>query len=377
MRRSRLVEGRAKERKVITIELVINGRFLTQSVTGVQRYARELLGAFDALLDTRPELKVRLLTPPIAAGEVPALRNIRHEVVGRRRGHGWEQLDLPRHLGGATLFCLTNTAPLRSLLGRGKVVVTVHDLSYRYFPEAYSRGFKLFYNFMVPIILRRARRVITVSQSERRAMLEHYPFAAARLVAIQNGGLPVGIEQQAPDPPERETVLYVGSLSKRKNFPGLLEVAIRMARRRGARFVFVGGVAKGLNATIAAVPDDVKDHIRFLGQVNDWDRLLAAYRSAHCFLFPSFYEASPLPPIEAMGCGCPVVAGDIPSLRERCDAAARYCDPGDVDAIVAAVEEVLDTPGLRERMRTAGYAQADRYSWTTCAEATLDVLLKA
>ncbi|WP_440980289.1 glycosyltransferase family 4 protein (plasmid) [Sphingomonas pseudosanguinis] len=356
-------------------DIIINGRFLTQGITGVQRYARELLPAFDALLDSRPELRVRLLTPPIDHDSVPALRNIRHESVGRRQGHAWEQLDLPRHVGRAVLFCPGNTAPVASLLGRGRVVVTVHDLSYRYFPEAYSRGFRLLYNRLIPLILRRADRVVTVSQSERRAILEHYPFADERLIAIQNGGLPTGIDEQTPDPAADPTVLYVGSLSKRKNFPGMLAAAIRLARTRGTRFVFIGGVPQGLTETLSSVPDDLRDHIRFAGQVNDWDQLLAAYRSAHCFLFPSFYEASPLPPIEAMGCGCPVIAGDIPSLRERCDDAARYCDPADIDGIVAAVEAVLDDPAHASALRAAGYAQARRYSWHHCAQATLDAIV--
>ncbi len=356
-------------------DIIINGRFLTQGITGVQRYARELLPAFDALLDHRPELRVRLLTPPIDAGLVPTLRNICHETVGRRQGHAWEQLDLPRHVESATLFCPGNTAPIASLLGRTRVVVTVHDLSYRYFPEAYSRSFKLLYNRLIPLIMRRADRVITVSQSERRAILEHYPFADERMIAIQNGGLPTGIAEQTPNSAGDPTVLYVGSLSKRKNFPGMLTAAVRLARTRGTRFVFIGSVPQGLIETLSSVPDDLREHINFAGQVNDWGKLLEAYRSAHCFLFPSFYEASPLPPIEAMGCGCPVIAGDIPSLRERCGDAAHYCDPNDVDGIVTAVEAVLDDPVHASALRTAGYAQAQRYSWHHCAKATLEAIV--
>lgn len=359
----------------MTTELVINGRFLTQSVTGVQRYARELLPAFDQVLADRPDIDVRLLTPPMDPADVPPLRRIRHQTIGRRQGHAWEQIDLPRYIGNATLFCPGNTAPISSLLGRGRVVVTVHDLSYLYFPDAYSRAFRLLYNRLVPLILRRADRVITVSRSERSAILEHYPFAADRLVAIQNGGLPTGIAIQAPVPADVPTVLYVGSLSRRKNFPGMLDVAVRLARQRDIRFDFVGGVSASLRETPAAVPADLRDRIRFHGQVNDWNTLLMLYRSAHCFLFPSFYEASPLPPIEAMGCGCPVVASDIPSLRERCEDAARYCDPADVDDVVHAVEYVLDNAALARCLREAGYAQAERYSWVRCAEATLDAIL--
>jgi glycosyltransferase involved in cell wall biosynthesis len=360
----------------IRTELVINGRFLTQSVTGVQRYARELLGALDGLAAQCPEVTVRLLTPPMASAGIPLLRHIRHESVGHRQGHAWEQLDLPRHVGSGTLFCPGNTAPVLSLLGRTRVVVTVHDLSYLYFPKAYSRSFRLLYHRLIPLIMRRADRVITVSQSERRAILEYYPFADERLIAIQNGGLPVGIEAQSSRATDKPMILYVGSLSKRKNFPGMLDAAIRLARRDGTRFTFIGGLPAGLNSTLADIPADIREHIRFLGQVDDWPTLLEAYRSASCLLFPSFYEASPLPPIEAMGCGCPVIAGDISSLRERCGDAALYCDPHNVDSIVAAVERLLGDRQLQAKLREAGYRQASEYSWQHCARRTLDILVE-
>lgn len=358
-------------------DIIINGRFLTQGITGVQRYARELLTAFDILLEERSDLDVRLLTPPMNAADIPVLRNIRHRMVGQRQGHAWEQIDLPRHVKDAVLFCPGNTAPILSLLGTRRVVVTVHDLSYRYFPEAYSRSFRLLYNGLIPLILRRARRIITVSSSEKQAIVKHYPFSEGRLIAIQNGGLPTGMEQQVSQPSVDPTILYVGSLSKRKNFPGMLAAAVHLARKRGVHFVFIGSVPQGLMDTLLAIPEDLRGYISFEGQVNDWGQLLGAYRSAHGFLFPSFYEASPLPPVEAMGCGCPVIAGDIPSLRERCGNAALYCDPTDADDIVKSIEMLLDDPELHNILQTSGYAQASRYSWLYCAEETLKVLLQA
>ncbi|RYF48495.1 MAG: glycosyltransferase family 1 protein [Cytophagaceae bacterium] len=348
---------------------------MLQQVTGVQRYAREFIATLDMLLEDRRDLTVRLLTPPISPRNVPPLRHIRHEAVGRSKGHLWEQLELPKHVGDATLFCPGNTAPVASLLGPRRVVVTLHDLSYRYFPNAYSWRFKLLYNWLIPLVLRNADQVITVSQSERSAILACYPFAADRLVAIQNGGLPTMIDQQEPSPQRKPTVLYVGSLSKRKNFPAMLAVAAELARTRKTHFVFIGSVPPGLTESLAQIPDDLKDHIQFVGQVNDWDRLLTAYRSATCFMFPSLYEASPLPPIEAMGCGCPVLASDIPSLEERCGDAALYCDPNDTAAITASLATLLEDTDLQSRLRSKGYQRASLYSWRRCVEDTLAVIL--
>jgi glycosyltransferase involved in cell wall biosynthesis len=276
---------------------------------------------------------------------------------------------------GKILFCPGNTAPVASLLGRQRTVVCVHDLSYLYFPSAYSTGFRLLYHALMPIVLRHADAVITVSESERRSLIEHYPFAASRISAIQNGGPPANVGGYSAASANRgDYILYVGSLSKRKNFPGMFEAACRLARRRGFRFVFVGGIPKGISASGIGIPEDVRSRITFTGQLDDKDALASYYRGAMCFLFPSFYEASPLPPVEAMACGCPVVASDIPSLKERCGDAALYCDPYSVDSIEQTVERLVDNKNLQDKLRTLGFGRAADFTWEKCAHSVLEVI---
>ncbi len=360
------------------MEIVINGRFLTQSITGVQRYARELVQAIDSILEVRSDLKVTVVSPRLSQ-PVPQWRNIILCQGGHLQGHAWEQLELPRLSRGRPLFCPGNTAPIASLVSSQRVIVTVHDLSYRYFPSAYGHVFRLWYGIIVPLVLRYAESIITVSESERAAIARHYPDALLRLHAIQNGGLPVGLDPTADNrmKADRSYVLYVGSLSKRKNFPGVFEAACRLARKRGCDFVFVGGGAGGISKSKLKIPDDVRSHLMFAGQIDDTAALMQYYRRAACLLFPSFYEASPLPPIEAMACGCPVIASDIPSLRERCGNAAVYCNPADIDSITAAVERVMDDPGLRSTLRASGYQHAEKYTWERCAVQTLELICGA
>lgn len=360
------------------MEIVVNGRFLTQSVTGVQRYARELVQAFDTTLDARPDLKVTVISPRLSQPP-PRWKNIILRQAGHLQGHAWEQLELPWLSRGRLLFCPCNTAPIASLFSSQQVVVTVHDLSYRYFPSAYSRAFQLWYGIVVPLALRLATAVITVSESERIAISRHYPAALPQLHAIQNGGLPVGFYTLASNKMKagRRYGLYVGSLSKRKNFPGVLETASRLARKRGFDFVFVGGSAGGISENSVSIPNDVRSHLTFAGQIDDTTALIQYYRHATFFLFPSYYEASPLPPIEAMACGCPVIASDIPSLRERCGNAAIYCDPADINTITAAVERVMDNPDIRSDLQDLGRQHAAKYTWERCATQTLDIICAA
>lgn len=364
--------------------LVIDGRFLLQDVTGVQRVSIGFLTALDQLLSDGvfPGLAVDLVVP--ARGELvstPRLDAVRLRRFGRLRGHSWEQLELPAACGSDPLLCLGNVAPARLLLRRRPRVHTmVHDLSYRYFPEAYSRPFRIAYSTLMPLVLQRSARVFTVSSSERDAIRLHYPrLDPARLVAVQNGGgegaattrpsaapdaLQVGAPTVAARSLREASYLYVGSLTRRKNAAGLLAAAVELVRTRDATFTFVGSTNSSFEGPGLAVPDDVRARIRFLGQVNDADVVERAYRRSAVLVFPSFYEASPLPPIEAMRFGCPVVAADIASLRERCGDAALYCDPGDVGSIVSTARRLARTPRLWEHHQLRGLHQAARFTWS-------------
>lgn len=360
------------------MHVFINGRFLTQSITGVQRYAHEITRALDAILNERKDLTAEILCPPLP-GAAPRYRNIPVRIVGSRSGHLWEQTTLPSTVGAGTLFCPGNTAPVASLLGKARVTVCVHDLSYLYFPAAYSLPYRAVYNVLTPLIFRRADAVITVSQSERSAIVGRYPGVAPRITAIQNGGLGASVPLDRPrgaDMPEPGYILYVGSLSKRKNFPMMFKVACDLAERRGARTIFVGGTAASLEESDQRVPEAIADKIIFAGQVNDTDRLVDYYKGASVFLFPSLYEASPLPPIEAMSCGVPVISSTIPSLQERCGDAALYCDPADPASIATQVEAVLDDPALAADLATRGRKRAEEYSWQNAALRTLELITK-
>lgn len=366
------------------MRLAIDGRFLGQPLSGVQRYAREVCSALDQALEDGQEhvrdLEVTLLVPRRVAA--PPYRHLRVRAVGRLSGHVWEQLELP----WATrrydvLFCPGNVAPLMSLHGRTPVVVTVHDLAFRYHPESVSLTFRRVYEVLVPRIMRRADRILTVSEAERDRMLQHFPEAGRRLVAVANGSRPPAPSAEADAdadaeqrPPSAPFVLYVGALNHRKNVDGVLTAARRLLDQRpGLRAVFIGASAPAYS-TVAV--GDADERMVFAGSVDD-EALDAHYRAAELMLFPSFHEASGLPPVEAMSRGCPVVVSDIPALRERCADAAVYCDPHDVNTIVAAAESVLDDPPLRDDLVRRGRERAAAFSWDRTLRETLTVIREA
>ncbi len=359
-------------------KIFINARFLTQPMTGVQRYSYEIVSAWDRLLNRgeidRERYVFQLLTPP---------RGLRHRVewshIGVRRighftGHLWEQTELPFVTLSGVLFCPGNTAPLFSLFSWQKTVVTVHDLSYRYFPRAYSRAFRYYYRFLMPLILRKADALITVSQSERSAILKYYPGVSDRLVAIQNGGI---ARDRFPETPGRSAgkfALYVGALSRRKNFQGVLQALSLVNREVDLPLKVAGGSGKTFHRGEFPIPANLTGKVEWLGQVDDTERLFALYREACCLVFPSFYEASPLPPLEAMAHGCPVIASAIPSLQERCGDAALYCDPHRPEDIAAKILTLRRNPALQQDLQRKGYERARQYTWERAARETWVVI---
>lgn len=359
-------------------ELVINGRFLSQATTGVQRVSREVTREIDGLVASGEyPLRVRLLCQADARLDELELRAIEAERVGGGTGHFWEQFRLPVAAGGATMLCLGNTAPVASLLGRQRVAVMIHDLSYRMYPDAYSRAYRIAHGAMLPLLLRHADPFITVSDSERQVLMRSTRIRPERILVAPNGAWPGEVPPTPGTPVDARSdgyLLYVGALSQRKNFQGALAAAIRLAEEYGMRSVFVGATPSILTETQVNLSDRAAACISFAGQVESLEQLAGHYCAARCLLIPSFYESSCLPPTEAMQFGCPVVVSDIPALRERCEAAAEFCDPHDINDIVAAVRRVTSNPARAQALVELGFAQARKFSWRAQAKAILDEL---
>lgn len=347
--------------------ILINGRFLMQPVTGVQRVARELVAEMDRMVGVgETPRRIALACEPGADASTLNLRHISVERKGGASGHLWEQTILPQMLKGRRLLCLGNTAPLATALAGHRVAVMIHDVSYLSLPQAYAASYRWAHRALLPVLLRKANPIFTVSVTEGERLKRLRPKGGAGpIIAIQNGGWSRDrIDRDAPWPEDRDRmVLYVGSLSRRKNVERVIAVAQRLAREDGIRTVLVGASNDILAPIRAGVDRDVEHMLDFVGQIPNLDTLADYYRRAACLLFPSLYEASPLPPIEAMSMGCPVVASSIPSMTERCGMAAVYCDPHDTDDIVAAVRKVTDDPVFARTLRERGYARAETFSW--------------
>jgi glycosyltransferase involved in cell wall biosynthesis len=348
--------------------IVVNARFLTHRITGVQRYAYEVTSRLDGS---------RLVSPAAPHPCYPAAVGDRARIHRSRvfRSHLWEQAVLPRHVPrDALLFSPANAGPLAVR----NQVLTVHDVSPLDHPEWFSRAYTLWYGRVLPLLARRVRHILTVSEFSRGRILDLFDLPEDRVTAIPNG-----ICERFSPPAESDVsgmrarmgldgpyVAVVGSLDPRKNLATLFRAWRQVHARRPDLTLAVAG------ATARCFPSlgiDQPAGVRMLGYVTDAD-LPLLYGGAETFVFPSLYEGFGLPPLEAMRCGTPVIVSRATSLPEAVGDAAIYVDPSSQEEIASGILRLAGDSALRRDLARRGEAHARRFTWEETARRTLETL---
>ncbi|MEO0097313.1 MAG: glycosyltransferase family 1 protein [candidate division WOR-3 bacterium] len=358
------------------MEIIINGRFLTQKITGVQKYAYQLVKEIDSLIEKgeidKKKFQFKIFAPRNIIHKLE-LKYIPIKKVGFLKGHFWEQLEFPIYLRNKVFICLGNTAPLISLFLNKKGIVTVHDLGFKYFPENYHLLFRAFYSIIIPIILKYAWAIITVSESEKRLILKRYSFVKNKIFAISQGGF-IENPLTSIEIKEKDYLLYVGSLAKKKNLINfLLAFEIIVNKNTPLNAIVIAPEGKIFEKVNINIKPEVKKRVKFINKVNDQE-LIAYYKNAFCLVFPSFHEGAGIPPIEAMSCGCPVLCSDIPVLKERCGEGAIYFNPYSPQDIAQKIVLLFENQKLREELIKKGYQRAKIFKWENTAKKTVKLL---
>jgi len=351
--------------------IFINGRFLSQPVTGVQRYAIELLSALDALLEEPQFIGMHLecLAPPETAS-VPNLRNIRVRKVGYLQGNLWEQLELPILARGKFLFSPANIGPALY----PNQALTFHDASVFAIPQAYSISFRLKYQFVFKSLVHKAPLIFTDSQFSQHELSHYLHVKSESFKVIYLGSEHITKTQADTHILERSSLkkggylLTVASNSPHKNFGVVVEAARQF---KNVEFVGVGGNFASVFRDNAY--DSPPSNVRLLGYVSDAE-LKALYENALGFILPSLYEGFGLPILEAMRCGCPVICSNAASLPEVAGDAALYFDPQKVDQLVDVLTRFLSSPEIQGQLRRLGYEQSDNFTWKKTAQMVLESL---
>lgn len=363
--------------------VVVNGRFLAQQRTGVQRYGVETLRALDRLLGERPQYLQDTrwqLAIPRDAADLPLLENFEIHMLQFLRGHLWEQFSLAAFARGAYLINPSYSAPL----GKRDQLITVHDAAVRAYPQMFSRGYRLINNVMMSVLAPRVETLMTVSRFSADELRSHFRLARNDMVVGREGW-----EHAVESPRADEAavlrrhglssagfLLTVGSAKVNKNF-GLIVRALRLLGDDQRLPVVVAGATDSrLYRGTTAAGDRA---LRWLGFVPD-DELNVLYRHAAWFIFPSLYEGFGLPPLEAMAHGCPVLAARAASIPEIFGDAVLYFDPADPASLAQLLREISADPlatARRDALKQPVQACLASQRWQTNAEIVLERLLAA
>jgi glycosyltransferase involved in cell wall biosynthesis len=266
-----------------------------------------------------------------------------------------------------------------------RMVVTVHDIIHVLFPEFLPSSLGFAYARMsIRAAVRRARRVITGSRTTADDLVRLFGASESRLCVIPHGvhaeflakGDPVADEQaRAALGVSGPYLLHVGNHKPHKNAEGLLkayQLLVHDGRGPVPPLLMVGGFQPDGELASRTRAMGLADRVRCLGHVQR-SQLAALFRGASAFVYPTLYEGFGLPVLEAMACGVPVVAGDIPAIQEVAADAVVKVNPRDVVELAAAIRHLLSQPDLQCRLREHGRARSHGFEWRRAAEATLDV----
>ncbi|MBY6005208.1 glycosyltransferase family 4 protein [Salipiger bermudensis] len=351
----------------------INGKFLGAGLNGVHRTAAH----YASLLIERGRAaghEVRLLSPREVAPD-PEFPLLRPEVHPGRfgAGQGWEMLTLPRLARGALLVNFCNLAPLL----HPRSMVMIHDAQTYLYPADYSGRQATAYRALLPLIGRRALRILTVSDFSRHSLADHHVGRLDKIDVVHNG-----TDHIRDIPPEPEIlaqhgleaggyVMVVGSAKGYKNIARVFE-AMRTPLPGGQKLVVAGGA--GRDAYLAKGWQPPEGTV-FTGFVSD-GALRALYEGAAVFAFPSRTEGFGLPPIEAMHCGTPVVAARAGAMPEVCAEGALLVDPEDTAAWRDALISVLGDPARSDALRLKGSERAAQLSWRAAGDRLWETVSK-
>ncbi len=333
--------------------LLVNSKWKTHAhTTGVQRYAHDLS---EALADAGLGFDQAMPEPgPIWKSTL------------------WEQRTLPKLARQyQVLLCPANMAPF-ALHRDVRLVVTIHCLRFFFHPENYPRAFVNWYRFAIPRIIARADSILAVSQAAADEIGHVYPQAIGKLKVVYPGVSrmfnPQGARGDSEIPPGSYWV-FMGNAAPAKN----LRVALEALQHAGHahRLVLLGVTQDQLDALSVVYPSE---RVIPMGHVNDAARIAAILRGAIGLVAPSLYESFGLPIIEAMACGCPVIASDIPAHREIGREAPMYIAPDQCSQWGAAMNQLTHDPAIIKTKRAQGLGRAADFCWRRAAMQVMGII---
>jgi len=306
------------------MRLVVNARFLTQQITGVQQYALRLA----KFLKSKNIADIVFVSPKGIIHHDLA-RSLDAQIIGYTEGFVWEQIELPIWLkrnGNPLLLNLGNVAPQNY----SNQVVTIHDLSTIDHPEWYSKKFAAAYKVILPKIIRNSKLVIAVSETTKARILELYDIPSENILVVYNTiDLPDSMYEPFSQHPY---FLAVGSFNGRKNLLNLVH-AFNNANIQGYKLKIRTNKEDIYNADAETFNYITHCPNVIIVDTLNYQAYMELIRNARLMINLAVYEGFGMPNLEALSLGVPLICSDIPVFREVCKDEANYVDPSNISEV--------------------------------------------
>lgn len=314
----------------------INARFLTQKITGVQRYAlecsRQILKKRNDVTFLAPDA---ILYPDLAS-------ELNVKIIGTRKGHWWEQTNLPDFLkknGHLPLLNLANTAPLLY----NNNYITIHDLAFLRHPEWNTGLFSKWYRLLIPKVAKNAQHIFTVSHTIKNEIQDLLSIPPQKISVTYNG-----IASSFPPPStsinKKKIVLAVGTFNPRKNHDKLIQAFIKSNLYQTYTLIIAGDkekIYRQLSLTSS------EDHIKIINSPND-KQLIQLYQDAEILISLSSYEGFGIPILEGLYFGCKALCSQIPVYQELYDNYVYFCNTANINNIIFSLNKITTAPFKNE-----------------------------
>lgn len=345
--------------------IYINCRFLTQPITGVQRYAIEL-----SLRLKQMDTSIMFVCPHNVLHE-DIFKKLDAKIIGKKTGHLWEQIDLPLFLkksGNPILVNLCNTAPV---FYKNKICV-LHDIIYKLFPQSCSILFRSWYSILIPRVVRTSRKLVSVSKFSRKEISNHFQYPENEIEIVYNA-VSKNFHPTEKKKKVKPYLLAVSSVTYHKNYNRMIKAFIELYNSKSIDIsLFVIGGTNNSFAKQSYETDNIP--VYFQGRVSD-NELIELYQNAEAFVFPSLYEGFGIPPLEAQACGCPVISSNTSAMPEILENSAIYFDPKNTNDIQNAMSSIIYDTQLKNTLIERGHENASRFSWDKSAQKLYQIIL--
>ncbi len=315
------------------MKIFVNARFLTQPISGVQRYGIECSRQIKKLCSDVIFLSPANILHEDIAGELDV------KVIGYNKGHIWEQVDLPLFMlkqKNAPLLNLANTAPLVY----SNNYITIHDLAFYHYPEWNSKAFSAWYNILIPRLAFGCKRIFTVSNTVKNEIMKSYGIAGAKISVTCNGiSQAMSKVEVVSEAPKEKIILSVGTFNKRKNHQTLIHAFLNSDLKAQYKLVIIGDKNKVFSDTGFDESSFAGSNIIIYPTLSE-SELIGLYKKAEIIVSLSMYEGFGIPLLEGLYFGCKVLCSDIPVYREIYGSFAQFCNPLDKLNVSNALKEV-------------------------------------